>query len=110
MSTKQQKLQARKRRTNVKARLSGRPRLLVFRSNRAIYAQVIDDAAGKVVCGASNLKGKSGVAGATEVGKTIAAQAKKAKIEAVSFDRNGLRYHGQVKALAEAAREAGLQF
>lgn len=109
-NSKQDKLQARKRRTNVKARLSGRPRLLVFRSNKAIYAQVIDDAAGKVVCGASNLKGKSGVAGAQEVGKNIAAMAKKAKVESVSFDRNGLRYHGQVKALAEAAREAGLKF
>lgn len=110
MTTKQEKLQARKRRTNVKARLSGRPRLLVFRSNKAIYAQVIDDSANKVVCGTSNLKGKSGIAGATEVGKSIATMAKKAKIESVSFDRNGLRYHGQIKALAEAAREAGLKF
>jgi len=110
MTTKQEKLQARKRRTNVKARLSGRPRLLVFRSDKAIYAQVIDDNAGKVVCGTSNLKGKSGVAGAKEVGKNIAALAKKAKIESVSFDRNGLQYHGQIKALAEAAREGGLQF
>jgi len=107
---KQRNLQARKRRTNVKARLSGRPRLLVFRSNRAIYAQVINDANNTVVCGTSNLNGKSGVAGAKEVGAAIAAMAKKAKIEAVSFDRNGLLYHGQVKALAEAAREAGLKF
>ena len=110
MSTKQQNLQARKRRTNVRARLSGRVRLLVFRSNKAIYAQLIDDSANKVLGSSSNLKGKTGVEGAKEVGKNIAALAKKAKVEQVSFDRNGLRYHGQIKALAEAAREAGLQF
>ena len=107
---KQQNLQARKRRTNVRARLSGRVRLLVFRSNKAIYAQLIDDNANKVIASSSNLKGKTGVAGAQEVGKNIADLAKKAKVEMVSFDRNGLRYHGQVKALAESAREAGLQF
>ena len=97
----------------IRKKISGtaeRPRLSIFRSNKNIYAQVIDDAANKVVCGTSNLKGKSGIAGATEVGKSIATMAKKAKIESVSFDRNGLRYHGQIKALAEAAREAGLKF
>lgn len=107
---KNQKRLSRARKTHAKARISGRPRLLVYRSVNAIYAQVIDDATGKVVCGASSLKGKSGIAGASEVGKAIAKLAKAKKIEAVSFDRNGYRYHGQVKAMADGAREGGLKF
>ena len=112
MSTKNSKQlrQARARRTHAKARVSARPRLIVNRSLKAIYAQVMDDTTGKVVCGASNLNGKAGMAGAQEVGKAIAEAAKKAKITEVTFDRNGFLYHGQIKALADAAREAGLKF
>lgn len=93
------------------AKTSGRPRLIVNRSNTSVYAQIVDDAANKVVCGTSSLKGKeTGIAAAKTVGKNIADLAKKNKITQVSFDRNGFAYHGQVKALAESAREAGLDF
>lgn len=103
--------QTRARRTHAKAMIAGRPRLLVFRSNKSIYAQIIDDQSGKVVCGTSGLKLKStGVAAAAEVGKTVAEMAQKNKIKEVSFDRNGYAYHGQVKSLADAARAAGLTF
>jgi large subunit ribosomal protein L18 len=102
---------ARARKTHAKARLSARPRLLVFRSNRTIYAQIVDDAAGKVLCGASGLKsGKTGKEMAEEVGKTIATLAQEKKIKAVAFDRNGYKFHGQIKTLADSAREAGLEF
>ncbi len=102
---------ARTRRTHVRARQSGIPRLVVFRSNRTIYAQIMDDAAQKVVCGASGLDLKStGVKAAIEVGTKIADLAKTKKVSAVSFDRNGYKYHGQVKALADAARKGGLVF
>lgn len=107
---KHQRRQARARRTHAVARASNRPRLVVYRSLKAIYAQVVDDAQSKVLCGASNLKGKTGMAGAQEVGKTIADLAKKAKVTEVTFDRNGYLYHGQIKALADAAREGGLKF
>ena len=110
IDTKRHQRLARARRTHAKARNSGRARLVVYRSLKAIYAQIFDDAAGKVVCGTSNLKGKPGVTGAQEVGKAIADMAKKAKITEVTFDRNGYLYHGQIKALAEAAREGGLKF
>ncbi len=103
--------QARARRTHAKARIAGRPRLVVFRSNKYITAQLMDDATGKIVCGASSkgLKG-TGTERAAAVGKQVAEKAKAAKVEAVAFDRNGFLYHGQVKALADAAREAGLSF
>jgi len=94
---------------------NGRPRLSVFRSAKHIYAQVIDDAKGHTVASAStketDFSGNGGnVAAATVVGKTIAERAKKAGVETVIFDRGGYIYHGRVKALAEAAREAGLSF
>ena len=102
---------ARSRRTHAKARVSGRPRLLVFRSNRGIYAHIVDDAQGKILCGVSGLKtGKTGSEQAQAVGTEIAALAKKSKVSTVTFDRNGYAYHGQVKALAEAARSGGLEF
>jgi large subunit ribosomal protein L18 len=93
-----------------------RPRLAVYRSNAGIYAQVIDDTKGHTVAAASSLEGsvsadgkdKSGIAAA--VGKLVAERAKAAGIDAVVFDRGGARYQGRVKALAEAAREGGLQF
>jgi large subunit ribosomal protein L18 len=102
----------------LKTRNSGRPRLSVFRSSRHIYAQVIDDVAGRTLITASTLdKGlrgdlKSGAdrAAAAEVGKLIAERAKVAGIEKVIFDRGGYRYHGRIRALADAAREGGLSF
>ena len=89
------------------------PRLNVFRSNTEIYAQVIDDVKGVTLVSSSSrdLKIKNGgnVEAATKVGKDIAEKCKKAKINKVVFDRGGYLYHGRVKALAEAAREAGLE-
>ena len=93
-----------------------KPRLNVFRSNKQIYAQIIDDNTGNTLCSASSLdkeitvKNGSNVAAATEVGTLIAKRALELKIEAVVFDRGGYLYHGRVKALAEAARAAGLKF
>jgi large subunit ribosomal protein L18 len=92
-----------------------RPRLVVFRSNRGIEAQLVDDVEGKTLAGASWLNLKKSFKGnkseqAAEVGKLLAANAKKANVEAVVFDRGGYLYHGRVKALADAAREGGLTF
>lgn len=90
-----------------------RPRLAVFRSLNHIYAQLIDDAQGRTLAAASTLEQKAkgnGVAQATEVGKSIAAKAKAAGVSQVVFDRGGFLYHGRIKALADAAREAGLEF
>jgi len=90
-----------------------RPRLAVFRSLNHVYAQVIDDSSSQTVASASTvaLKAKgNGVARAAEVGKEIAARAKAAGITSVVFDRGGFLYHGRIKALADAAREAGLEF
>lgn len=88
-----------------------RPRLIVHRSNKFIYAQIIDTA-GKVLASASSakLKGKTPVERAGQVGQAIAAVAKDKGIVEIAFDRRGYRYHGQVKALAEGAREGGLKF
>jgi large subunit ribosomal protein L18 len=101
----------------IRSRVSGtgeRPRLAVFRSVKHIYAQVIDDTKGHtVVAAGSNEKdSKNGgnVTGAKEIGKLVAERAKDRGIKAVVFDRGGYQYHGRVKALAEAAREAGLEF
>jgi large subunit ribosomal protein L18 len=101
----------------IRRRLSGspeRPRLAVFRSLKHIYAQVIDDSRGHTLVAASSNE-KNGVnggniAGAKAVGKLVAERARAKGIEAVVFDRGGYLYHGRVKALAEAAREAGLKF
>ncbi|MCC7503265.1 MAG: 50S ribosomal protein L18 [Flavobacteriales bacterium] len=92
-----------------------RPRLTVYRSNKDIYVQVIDDQQGRTLLSASSLKdkqahGASGVEQAKLVGRAIAEKAKATGIEKVVFDRNGYLYHGRVKALADAAREAGLNF
>lgn len=94
-----------------------RPRLAVFRSNRHIYAQIINDMAGIVITGASTLSAsireskKSGPKEkAREVGKLIAGKAAEKKISKVAFDRNGYKYHGKVKELADGAREGGLEF
>jgi large subunit ribosomal protein L18 len=108
-----------RRKKGMRKTMSGtpsRPRLSVFRSLQHIYAQVIDDLAGRTVASASSLdvdgvarKGGN-VDAAKEIGKAIADRAKKAGVTAVVFDRNGFRYHGRVKAVAEGAREGGLQF
>jgi large subunit ribosomal protein L18 len=89
-----------------------RPRLNVYRSMNHIYAQVIDDAAGVTIASASTIKSKTGgnVAAAKEIGKTIAERAKEKGVTKVVFDRGGYLYHGRIKALADAAREAGLEF
>ena len=90
-----------------------RPRLTVFRSNSQIYAQVIDDVKGATLASASSLAIKDKITKtekAALVGKAIAEAAKKAGVESVVFDRNGYLYHGRVKQLADAAREAGLKF
>ena len=100
-------------RTALKSRAGGRPRLSVHRTGRHIYAQIIDDAAGRTVAAASTLGVKTAganVAAASEVGKQIAAAAKKAGVTSVVFDRGGYLFHGRVKALADAAREGGLEF
>ena len=115
-----QKLSARAKRTRkqLKKVANGRPRLSVFRSSKNIAAQVIDDATGKTLASASSLdkslreaidKGSS-VDAAGQVGKAVAERAKEAGVKDVVFDRGGYIYHGRVKALAEAAREAGLNF
>jgi large subunit ribosomal protein L18 len=103
-------------RTALRARASGKPRLSVHRSGKHIYAQVIDDAAGRTVAAAStldkDLRGKTNATteGAALVGKTLAERAKAAGVDRVVFDRGGFLFHGRVKALADAAREGGLEF
>ncbi|MBN9306211.1 MAG: 50S ribosomal protein L18 [Devosia sp. 67-54] len=102
----------------IRARAYGRPRLSVHRSDKNIYAQIIDDASGRTLAAASTLdkdvKGSVKNGGsqdaASAVGKLIAERGKAAKVEEVIFDRGGYLYHGRVKALADAAREAGLKF
>jgi large subunit ribosomal protein L18 len=99
----------------IRAKLAGtgeRPRLNVYRSLNHIYAQVIDDQAGVTLVSASTIKSKTGgnVAAAKEIGKAVAELAVKKGIKKVVFDRGGYLYHGRIKALADAAREAGLEF
>jgi large subunit ribosomal protein L18 len=102
----------------LKARAFGRPRLSVFRSDKNIYAQIIDDANGRTLAAASTLDGdvkatvKNGATAeaAATIGKLIAERAAKAGVAEVIFDRGSYIYHGRVKALADAAREGGLQF
>lgn len=104
----------------MRQRLSGseeRPRLNVYRSLNHIYAQLIDDSSGKTLVAASTVQGQKGskktggnVASAKEIGKTIAQRAQEKGIKKVVFDRGGYLYHGRIKALADAAREAGLEF
>jgi large subunit ribosomal protein L18 len=105
-------------RASIRDRAKGRPRLSVFRSNKHIYAQIIDDLAGRTLASASSadkeLKGslKTGAdkAAAEAVGKLMAERAKAAGVDMVVFDRGPYSFHGRVKALADAAREAGLSF
>lgn len=110
-------VERKRRHVRVRTKVSGTPecpRLNVFRSNANITAQIIDDVNGKTLVSASSvslkLENGGNIEAATKVGTEIANLAKKAKIENVVFDRGGYIYHGRVKALAEAAREAGLKF
>jgi large subunit ribosomal protein L18 len=117
---KQKRLERRK--WSTRSRLTGtaeRPRLSVFRSDKHIYAQVIDDLSGKTLVAVAStsaetrgaeLKNGGNIAAAKAIGKAIAERAKAAGITKVAFDRGGRQYHGRVKALADAAREGGLQF
>nr|WP_321245123.1 50S ribosomal protein L18 [uncultured Psychroserpens sp.] len=109
------------RRTRIKHRIrkivngtASKPRLSVYRSNKEIYAQIVDDVAGTTLVAVSSrdkgIDTNSKADAALAVGKAIAEKATKAGVETVAFDRNGYLYHGRVKALAEAAREAGLKF
>ena len=105
-------------RRRVREKISGtaeRPRLAVHFSNQNVYAQVIDDVSGRTFAAASTLDKAVGASGsnkeaAAKVGEAVAKAAKEAKIESVVFDRGGFQYHGKVKALADAARESGLNF
>src|ERR1700761_6737837 len=104
--------------TRIRKKLKGtteRPRLAIFRSVAHIYAQVIDDSKGATIAAASSTEkdaGKTGgnVAAAKEIGRRVAQRAKEKGVDKVVFDRGGYLYHGRVKALADAAREAGLEF
>jgi len=110
--------QRRARKTRAKIRELGRPRLCVHRTPRHIYAQVIDGSGDKVLVTASTLdkelrkdvKSTGNVEAAVAIGKAVAERARAAGITAVAFDRSGFKYHGRVKALADAARENGLEF
>jgi len=110
-----------RRHDRIRKRLKGsaeRPRLSVFRSLHHVYAQVIDDATGRTVVAASTrekavaegLKSKASTAAAQRVGEIVAQRAKEKGVTAVVFDRGGYKYHGRIKALADAARSAGLEF
>ncbi|MEO9892234.1 50S ribosomal protein L18 [Aurantibacter sp.] len=116
LSTSERKLRIRRRIRKVSVGTAERPRLSIFRSNSAIYAQVIDDNNGVTIAAASSrdkelVKAKgTKIEIAALVGKAIADKATKAGIEKVAFDRGGNLYHGRVKSLAEGAREAGLKF
>jgi large subunit ribosomal protein L18 len=118
MITKTQKNQKRVRiHDRIRKKLQGtseRPRLSVYRSTAHIYAQIIDDLKGETLVAASTAEAKSktggNLASAKEIGKQVAEKAKAKGIEKVVFDRGGYLYHGRVKALADAAREAGLKF
>lgn len=116
---KLKQLRRRRRVASIRGRINGGPdcpRLVVYRSLNHIYAQVIDDLQAKTIASAStldksvNAERTGNAAAAAEVGKLIAERAKSAGIERVAFDRGGFRFHGRVKALADAAREGGLRF
>ncbi len=116
MITQTKRNEIRKRiHARIRRKLAGtteRPRLNVYRSVGHIYAQVIDDQSGVTIAAASTIKAKTGgnVAAAKEIGKQIAELAKEKGVTKVVFDRGGYLYHGRIKALADAAREAGLEF
>jgi large subunit ribosomal protein L18 len=113
--TKPQQRLRRRRRVRAKVRgTAARPRLSVFRSNRGVFAQLIDDAASRTVTAVAwtepELRGMGPMAQAKRAGELLAERAKQAGVETCVFDRGGYRYHGRVRALAEGAREGGLDF
>jgi large subunit ribosomal protein L18 len=117
--TSEKQLGRARRHRRVRKKVTGtaeRPRLSVFRSNRHIYAQIIDDASGATLVSASTMEkdlqlaGKNKTEAAAEVGRAIAGRAREKGVDRVIFERGGNLYHGRVKALAEAAREGGLVF
>ncbi len=117
MSTLTKREARQRRHRRVRGKVAGtaeRPRLTVFRSNRGIFAQLVDDESGRTLASASwtsvGMPGGSKTEQSEAVGKALADAAKKAGIEQCVFDRGGYLYHGRVKALAEGAREGGLQF
>jgi large subunit ribosomal protein L18 len=115
VATKPRQRLRRRRRVRAKVRGSAeRPRLSIFRSNRGVNAQLIDDVAGRTLAAVnwteSDIKGLQPMEQAKRVGTLIAERAKAAGVETVVFDRGGYRYHGRVRALAEGAREGGLRF
>ena len=117
MAVKTKPQQRLRRRRRVRAKIRGtqeRPRLSVFRSNRGVFAQLVDDTDGKTVAAVNwiepDLRKLDGLEQAKRVGELLAQRAKEAGVETCVFDRGGYRYHGRVRALAEGAREGGLQF
>jgi len=116
MINKNQRTNKRKLRVKSKLQKADRPRLIVTRSNKHIYAQIVDQTTGKTLVGVNDFKDSSSAKKMTKtqlaenVGTEIAKLAKKAKIKEVVFDRQGYKYHGRIKALAEKAREIGLKF
>ncbi|MEZ4803869.1 MAG: 50S ribosomal protein L18 [Gelidibacter sp.] len=116
LTKNQKRLKIKSRIRKVVSGTEARPRLAVFRSNKEIYAQIVDDVTGKTISAASSRdKDISSAKGtkseiATLVGKSIAEKALKAGVETIAFDRGGYQYHGRVKSLAEGAREGGLKF
>lgn len=103
------------RKKRIRAKIKGesnRPRLSVFKSLKGIYVQVVDDTKGKTIMQTNSIevKAKNDIKGAEKVGETIAKKCLEKKIDKIVFDRSGYRYHGKIKALAEAARKAGLKF
>ena len=119
MALKKQELFQKRRlrvRNKLRAMSNGRPRMSIHRSSKNIFVQVIDDLKGVTLASASTLEkdlgliGKNNVEAAAKIGSTIAERAKAAGVTKVAFDRSGFKYHGRVKALADAAREGGLEF
>jgi len=117
MDKKESRLR-RARKTRAKIRGLGKPRLCIHRTPRHIYAQIIDGTGDKVLASAStldrelrkNMSATGNAAAAAEIGKLVAERARAAGVSSVAFDRSGFKYHGRVKALADAARESGLEF
>jgi large subunit ribosomal protein L18 len=111
--SKEKRISRERRHVRVRKKLRGtgvRPRLTVFRSNKYLYVQVISDDTGRTLAAASTMGGKGNLGAATQLGRDIAERCKQLSIAEVVFDRGGYKYHGRVRAIADAAREAGLKF
>ncbi|MFY9242735.1 MAG: 50S ribosomal protein L18 [Polaribacter sp.] len=112
LSKLQRRVRIKRRIRKIVSGTAAKPRLSVYRSNKEIYAQLVDDVNGVTLASVSsrNIKASTKIEAATAVGKSIAEKATKAGLDSVAFDRNGYLYHGRIKVLADAAREAGLKF